>query len=395
MSATLSPSLAPTLARRCASLLAAFVVAACVRGGDPAPVTDHARRLPPNAVAPAWVAPLPTRVAAPRVRQATAPVAPVRVRVTPAPITPVQVQVAATPAPPARVTVAPARVAALSPRSRAPEGVHRVEPGDTVYNIARRYGLSTRAIIAANGLSAPYVLSLGRKLAVPAPRLHRVAAGETIYGISRRYDIDMTTLVRLNAVTAPYRIAVGQQLVLPGDMSAAHPTTRKGAAPVRAARVAMAGPLPQRKPARPAALRAYRPIGEPPPLAEGGFAPPIEGRVVSAYGAKVGGVHNDGINIAAPRGAAVRAAQSGVVAYAGSEIRGYGNLLLIKHAEGLMTAYAHADRLLVARGEMVERGQVIATVGTSGGVEAPQLHFEIRRGAKAVDPRTYLVSLGG
>ncbi len=112
--------------------------------------------------------------------------------------------------------------------------------------------------------------------------------------------------------------------------------------------------------------------------------------MVSSYGAKTSGLHNDGVNIAAPRGAPVRAADNGVVAYAGKEIRGFGNLLLIKHEDGLITAYAHADSLLVKRGDVVTRGQVVAKVGQTGSVESPQLHFEVRRGTEAVDPARYL-----
>lgn len=116
----------------------------------------------------------------------------------------------------------------------------------------------------------------------------------------------------------------------------------------------------------------------------------MQGRVVAGYGDSQGSGHNDGINIAAPRGAAVRAVESGTVAYAGNEIRGYGNLVLIKHPDGLISAYAHADELLVKHGDKVGRGQVIAKVGDTGGVGEPQLHFELRRGKRAVDPRNFL-----
>lgn len=119
---------------------------------------------------------------------------------------------------------------------------------------------------------------------------------------------------------------------------------------------------------------------------------PVRGRVISGYGPKPGGLHNDGINIAAARGSAVRAAENGVVVYAGNELRGYGNLLLVRHADGWMTAYAHNDTLRVGRGDKVAKGQVIATVGSSGNVAEPQLHFEIRRGSQAVDPMPLLGS---
>lgn len=128
-----------------------------------------------------------------------------------------------------------------------------------------------------------------------------------------------------------------------------------------------------------------------PPLAGGGrFLWPVRGRVISDFGPKNGGMHNDGINISAKPGDTVRAAENGVVAYSGNELRGFGNLLLIRHRDGWITAYAHADEILVKRGDQVKRGQVIARVGTSGRVAEPQLHFEIRKGTKAVDPLRYL-----
>jgi murein DD-endopeptidase MepM/ murein hydrolase activator NlpD len=112
--------------------------------------------------------------------------------------------------------------------------------------------------------------------------------------------------------------------------------------------------------------------------------------VIAEFGTTGKGQHNDGVNIAAAKGTAVQAAESGVVAYAGNELRGFGNLLLVKHEDGWMTAYAHNDQLLVKRGDIVKRGQKIATVGESGGVSQPQLHFEVRQGTRAVDPATVL-----
>jgi murein DD-endopeptidase MepM/ murein hydrolase activator NlpD len=128
------------------------------------------------------------------------------------------------------------------------------------------------------------------------------------------------------------------------------------------------------------------------PRAGGKFIWPVEGKLMSEYGSKGDGLHNDGINIAAPKGAPVFAAAPGVVAYAGNEIRGFGNLLLIQHADGWMTAYAHNDKLLVRRGDRVQQGQQISAVGATGNVSSPQLHFEIRRGKRAVDPLDQLGS---
>ena len=115
--------------------------------------------------------------------------------------------------------------------------------------------------------------------------------------------------------------------------------------------------------------------------------------MVEGFGTGPEGTHNDGINIAAPRGAAIEATDGGVVAYSGNELRGYGNLILIKHPQGWISAYAHCDLILVKPGQKVARGQVIARVGSTGNVGEPQLHFELRRGKKPVDPREYLAPL--
>ena len=122
----------------------------------------------------------------------------------------------------------------------------------------------------------------------------------------------------------------------------------------------------------------------------GHFAWPVRGHVLAGYGVARDGGHNDGINIGASRGAPVAAVDSGIVAYAGNELRGYGNLVLIKHGGGWISAYAHCDELLVKKGDPVYRGKVIAKVGATGGVSEPQLHFELRRGKRPVDPREFL-----
>jgi murein DD-endopeptidase MepM/ murein hydrolase activator NlpD len=120
------------------------------------------------------------------------------------------------------------------------------------------------------------------------------------------------------------------------------------------------------------------------------FRWPARGRVISGAGAMTNGQQNDGINLALPEGTPVHAAEDGVVAYAGSELKGYGNLVLIRHSNGFVTAYAHASEIMVKRGDQVRRGQVIAKSGQTGNVSSPQLHFEIRKGSTPVDPTQYL-----
>jgi murein DD-endopeptidase MepM/ murein hydrolase activator NlpD len=288
-------------------------------------------------------------------------------------------------------------LAPLAPASEAK--LHVVRAGETVYAVSRLYGVPIRGVIDGNKLSPPYTLKIGQKLSIAQPRGHRVAPGDTVYGISRRYGVDMTLLVRLNQIAPPYRIAPGEQLLLPGQsvLGAKAPATMASATATPAVAEAVNGAgavqqaavtaLPTRKPAPQSAA-----IPKPPPRAGSKFLWPVKGKVALGYGPKVDGLHNDGINIAAPLGTEVRAAENGVVAYAGNELRGFGNLLLIKHADGWMTAYAHTDAILVSRGQRVSRGQVVARVGDSGSVTAPQLHFEIRKGTRAVNPTGLLAS---
>lgn len=120
------------------------------------------------------------------------------------------------------------------------------------------------------------------------------------------------------------------------------------------------------------------------------FRWPVRGRVIAGFGSKPNGTQNDGINLAVPEGTPIKAADDGVVAYAGNELKGYGNLVLIRHTNGFVSAYAHASELMVKRGDTVKRGQVIAHAGQTGNVTSPQLHFEIRKGSTPVDPTQYL-----
>jgi len=280
-------------------------------------------------------------------------------------------------------------------RASAPAGAYVVQRGDTVYGVAQRNGVSTRALIDWNRLRPPYLLVPGQALRLPQSRNYTVQRGDSVYAISRRFGVDSSSIVRLNNIPSPYTIHVGQRLQLPANAgpgtqvaSTSNPTARSSGGAGAATNRATGSPAsPTAKPAIP---RQVVSVPRPPARAGNGFVWPVEGRVVSSFGAKTDGQHNDGVNIAAPRGAPVRAAENGVVAYAGKEIRGFGNLLLIKHDGGLITAYAHADSLLVGRGDIVTRGQVIAKVGNTGGVDNPQLHFEVRRGTKAVDPGQFL-----
>lgn len=233
--------------------------------------------------------------------------------------------------------------------------------GDTVYAISRKYGVSVRSVINSNNLRAPYLLKPGQSLRVPSGSIYTVKKGDTVYGVSRSNGIQMSELARINGLKPPYALNVGQKLNLPGRSSST-------------------------------SSRQAVTIAPPPKITGKGFMWPIQGRVISNYGPKEAGYHNDGVNIAAPVGSSVYASESGVVVHADNKLSGYGNLILIKHQNGWVTAYAHNQSLMVKKGDQVRRGDIIAQVGQTGRVTRPQLHFEMRKGARAVNPRQYLKS---
>jgi murein DD-endopeptidase MepM/ murein hydrolase activator NlpD len=252
--------------------------------------------------------------------------------------------------------------------------------GDTVYALSRRHRVPVRAIVEANKLTPPYHLNEGQRVELPRGPTHLVRPGDTLYGVARNYEVDPYAFARLNGLKPPYTIHVGETLILPGRQAAAvaeMPPATAGQTATAATRAA-----PPRTP--PAA------VPRPPAISGSGFIWPVKGPVVSNFGSKAKGLRNDGINIAAARGTPVMASENGVVAYVGNELRGFGNLLLIKHDGGWITAYAHNDAVMVKRGDRVKRGQQIATVGATGNVRHPQLHFELRRGRTAQDPEKHL-----
>ena len=290
-------------------------------------------------------------------------------------------------------------VAALKPGpgKLAKTPVYYVARGDTVYGIARRFGLPIRSLLDANGIEPPYVLKIGQKLVLPLPRSYTVQKGDTVYGISRRHRVDITEFVRLNGINPPFTIALGQKVLIPPGTKVGAPANGAPRPQPRAStlppKVAGLAALPARRTQPPvAASPSPVVIPKPPPRQDAKFLWPVKGKVISSFGPKGGGLHNDGINISAPRGSIVRAAESGVVAYAGNELKGFGNLVLLKHAGGWTTAYAHNDTIAVRRGQTVRRGQQIARVGSSGNVAQPQLHFELRKGSRAVNPWRLLAS---
>ncbi len=238
---------------------------------------------------------------------------------------------------------------------------------------------------------------------------HTIASGESLYTIARRYDVSATDVIAANNISSPDRIVVGQSLIVPGrpDLLAQRGqtqqvaavsgsqtalTTPSGTTATQPANTQAAAPAPAAQPApAPTTQVAAVPTQPATPAATASvtsdkFRWPLSGRVITDFAASRG----TGINIEAPEGTSVRAAENGEVIYVGNAVEGYGNLVLVKHANGFVSAYAHLNTIGVVKGDTISRGDAIGTVGMTGSVTRPQLHFELRKGATPVDPMPLL-----
>jgi murein DD-endopeptidase MepM/ murein hydrolase activator NlpD len=320
-----------------------------------------------------------------------------------------------------------------------------VGSGETAHTLSQRYGVPVAAIVQANGLPDAAAVKPGQHLVIPryeatgstqsravatqpaqpkpapqiappattssAQHVHVIAPGETLMKLSRQYKKTLTEIARANNLAPHTQVKVGDRIVIPG-VRGQQPQQLASVVPPMPAPTAQRPaqtpqqvqppwpPAPQSVATQPApTARVLTPANDnpAPEKAKGdttsslpGFRWPVRGRVVAAFGPKPNGQQNDGINVAVPEGTPIKAAEDGVVAYAGNELKTYGNLVLIRHSNGYVTAYAHASEILVKRDEPIKRGQVIAKSGQTGNVSAPQLHFEIRKGSSPVDPMPYL-----
>ncbi|MDI4663833.1 M23 family metallopeptidase [Xanthobacter autotrophicus] len=299
---------------------------------------------------------------------------------------------------------APAPVAAAA-RPAAP-GTHVVVGGETLASVARMYGVSPAALGAANNIPAGHTVRTGQTLVIPpggngASQAHAVQAAAQPVAAAKPPQVATAS----NTLTVPGKPASQPATVAAKPLAAAPVVSQTLTPPPAASASAKGTAAPTQAVARSAApepkvetAAKVTPAddADDAPRASGSgpqFRAPVRGRVIASFGPKPGGAHNDGVNFAVPEGTGVRAAEDGTVAYAGNELKGYGNLVLVKHADGYVTAYAHNSELNVKRGDTVRRGQIIAKAGQSGNVNSPQLHFEIRKGSTAVDPSRYVAGL--
>lgn len=354
--------------------------------------------------------------------------------------------------PPPRPTASRPIVTPPAPKV-APKAVAKGEPievqqGDTLYGLGKRYNVMISDLMAVNELRNPSIKP-GQKLYLPAgvsagrvavPRArpqasapdaaammpaatdwtgsYTVKPGDSLYVIASRHKVKASELQRVNKITDVMKVKPGIVLKVPGSGSPSaavavaspiEPPVRtqiasstgiasEAVAPAPAPRPGLnvlnedgprqVGPVEQRE----AKAETSAPV-QAKSAASGGAMKlrwPVKGKIVQGFGARADGSHNDGVDVAVPIGTDVMAAEAGVVAYAGSEVKTYGNLVLVRHDNGWITAYAYNDKILVQRGDRVKRGQPIAKAGKSGPADQPQLHFEVRVGSKPVDPMPFL-----
>ena len=238
-----------------------------------------------------------------------------------------------------------------------------VKSGDNLYSISRKFKIQIQELINSNQINEPYKIFPGQKIFIPLTSVHFIKKGETLYSISRYYGTNVFTLSKLNNIYNVNNIFVGQKLIIPKV------TNRKIS-------------VVKKKKNKTKEKEKFN--------NENKFLWPVKGKVISKFGKTDDGFYNDGINIYSEKGTNVISAEDGKVIYSGNEIPGYGNLVLIKHSRNWITAYAHLDDVFIKKGNSVRKGQKIGSVGNTGNVRSPQLHFEIRKGKDSVDPLKFL-----
>ena len=321
----------------------------------------------------------------------------------------------------------------------------KVEKGDTLIGISRKTGVLVAVLARTNDLKEPYTVRPGQTIKLPAKRYYTVLPGDTLYAVARRFTVEAAALAEFNEITLSSSIRAGQKIYLPADAKDKGPPPIPKPAPVIAPpprpQVAAAPPIvppppraptpgpepepepePEPAPPTPRAPIPYRatnptpqqpqtlpaprpatPEASAPPsesqitaAGRGKFVWPVRGDVLSRFGPTGGGQRNDGVNIAARPSEPVRAAAQGEVVYAGNQVPGFGNLVLIKHSGGWVTAYAHLAKIDVKMRQAIAQGQAIGEAGQTGTVDQPQLHFEVRYApspqdkARPVDPMLVL-----
>ena len=275
----------------------------------------------------------------------------------------------------------------------------KVQKGETLSVLSRRYGVSVEAIQAANNLPDGR-LGIGQEIVIPgasaktAARSAKPAPAPKVAALEPEPAAPSKPATPSAQGDTAVRVVKTTTVLPPGATSLAEETEAEGGAKPAARKpskgtddVAASPEITGHGSPR---LASVEQLPAPDPMSGNSFRWPVKGRVIAQFGTRPDGGHNDGIDLAVPQGTSVQAAENGVVAYAGNELKGYGNLVLVRHANNWVSAYAHNEEILVKRGEKVRRGQVLAKAGATGAVNQPLVHFELRKGSRPVDPTKYM-----
>jgi murein DD-endopeptidase MepM/ murein hydrolase activator NlpD len=269
--------------------------------------------------------------------------------------------------------------------------MHKIEAGESLYVIARRYDVTPEAIVTANGLASADRIFVGQELIIPGrpDLIAQKAQAQPVQKVAEAKPVVKPTDTQSDAPATPQ--VSPTPIARPAGLKVANAPTKqpeqKASAPAQ--QQTAPAPQPQQKEIKTASVPETQITARPQADTQSqGFRWPVSGRMIQDFKAS----KNTGINIEAPEGTSVKAADSGTVIYTGNAVEGYGNLVLIKHPNGFVSAYAHLKDISVSKGANIRRGEQIGSVGLTGSVARPQLHFELRKGATPVDPAPLLAS---
>jgi murein DD-endopeptidase MepM/ murein hydrolase activator NlpD len=288
---------------------------------------------------------------------------------------------------PPSIVAAPVVTPAPAPLAAADwTGSYTVKSGDSLYKVALQHKVQLAELQRQNSIADPTKVRPGTIIRVPGTDGAVASATPTLAPAAPRpTQIAAAPLVP----SATAGSAVAPKIINVGPVTADAAPTEPATTPVMSAPAA----APTAPSAQPASLPAVEKpaVRNPAPgAASAKFRWPVKGQMLGSYGKRPDGTPSDGIAIGVALGTDVAAAQDGTIAYAGSDLKGYGNLILVRHDGGWVTAYAHAAEILVKRGDTVKRGQTIAKAGQSGGVDKPMVHFELRKDSQPVDPTPHM-----
>ena len=241
----------------------------------------------------------------------------------------------------------------------------KVLTGDTIYSLSKKYKITVKELIKFNKIKAPYVLKPSKFIKIPKPKTYKIKSGDTLYKIAKCNAIYIKDIKEKNLRLNEKKLIIGARINLPyyvlNKCNLKNQVRKKGIK-----------------------NKYYK------AKSKGFFSWPVKGKIITNFGKQTGGRMNDGINIISVKGNPVRAALDGKVIYRGNELLAWGNLIIIKHKNNWTTAYAHLDKFLVQKGENIKTGDVIGSVGSTGNVVKSQLHFQVRKNSKPLNPINFL-----